>query len=64
MTGPFGEGPYTGRRGGKKSPREKFGPGWGGRGGCGAGFGFGAGRGKGRGLDISKGLGRVFGPMK
>ena len=28
MTGPFGEGPFTGRRGGNLSPRERFGPGW------------------------------------
>jgi len=28
MTGPLGEGPLTGRRGGKKSPRERLGPGW------------------------------------
>lgn len=53
MTGPLGEGSYTGRRGGKGSPRERFGPGWrafmsGGSGGMGKmkwGFGRGMGRG-------------------
>lgn len=27
-TGPLGEGPFTGRRGGIFSPRMRFGPGW------------------------------------
>jgi len=52
MTGPLGEGPYTGRRGGRPSPRERFGPGWGGRG-----MRFG-GRGMGRG---GRGGGFLFG---
>ena len=32
MTGPLGEGPYTGRRGGNLPPSIRFGRGWGGRG--------------------------------